>query len=141
MVIQRIQSLFLLIAAILMAVAAFAVPMAQIDLGEGAIGSLYALHALPLLIIELLTALLLIIAIFLFKNLPFQIKVTRICVVLIVVSAIIEGYTLTPISESIAGISWIWSLLIMAGAFVFALLAIKGMNRDHKLLRSYDRLR
>ncbi|MDE6654388.1 MAG: DUF4293 domain-containing protein, partial [Muribaculaceae bacterium] len=76
MVIQRIQSLFLLIAGVLMAVVCFAVPVAHMEDAEGAITTVHVYDMLPVMILDLLTAVLLLISIFLFKNLKFQIKVT-----------------------------------------------------------------
>lgn len=140
MVIQRIQSLFLLIAGVLMAVVCFAVPVAHKQIAEGAIATVHIYDMLPVMITDLLTAVLLLISIFLFKNLKFQIKVTRISIMLIVLSAIVEFVALYSQVDDLE-IVWVGSAIMLGCALICALLALRGMISDQKLLSSYDRLR
>lgn len=140
MVIQRIQSLFLLISGVLMAVVCFAVPVAHLEDAEGAIATVHIYDMLPVMILDLLTAVLLLISIFLFKNLKFQIKVTRISIVLIVLSAIVEFVALYSQVGNLQ-IVWIGSAIMLGCALICAFLALRGMISDQKLLSSYDRLR
>lgn len=140
MVIQRIQSLFLLIAGVLMTVLCFAVPVAHIGDAEGSIATVHIYDMLPVMILDILTAVLLILAIFLYKNLMFQIKVTRVSIVLILLSAIVEFVALYSQVGNLE-IVWIGSAIMLGCALVCAFLALRGMISDQKLLSSYDRLR
>lgn len=140
MVIQRIQSLFLLIAAVLMALVCFVVPVAEEVDADGAIMTKHIYDMLPVLILDLLTAVLLLIAIFLYHNLNLQIKVTRISIVLIVVSAAVEFVVLYSQLSDLK-INWIGSAVMTGCALILALLGLRGIQSDKKLLSSYDRLR
>lgn len=140
MVIQRIQSLYLLISAVLMALVCFVVPIAHGIDAEGMPVTVHIYDMSPVMIINLLTAVLLLIAIFLYRNLNLQIKVTRICVVLILISAAIEGVALySQISE--LEVSWLGSGIMLGCALVLSFLALRSIISDKKLLSSYDRLR
>ncbi len=140
MVIQRIQSLFLLIAAVLMALVCFVVPVAQGEVADGEIITVHIYDMLPVMIINLLTAVLLLIAIFLYHNLNFQIKVTRISIVLILISALVEFVALYSQVGDLK-IQWIGSAIMLGCAFILAILALRSIISDKKLLSSYDRLR
>lgn len=140
MVIQRIQSLYLLIASVLMALMCFIVPVAQDVDVNGAPLAVHIYDMLPVLIINLLTAVLLLIAIFLYRNLNLQNKVTRICVVLILVSAAIEGIALYSQIGDLK-VEWLGSGIMLGCAFILTFLALRGIISDKKLLSSYDRLR
>ncbi len=139
MVIQRIQSLFLLIAAVLMALVCFLVPVAQVD-AEGAVLTKYIYDMPPVLVLNLLTAVLLFIAIFLYHNLNLQIKVTRISIVMILISAAVEFVALYSQVGDLQ-IKWIGSAIMLGCAFILAVLGLRGIISDKKLLSSYDRLR
>lgn len=123
-----------------MAVMCFAVPVAHNQIAEGAITTVHIYDMLPVMITDLLTAVLLLISIFLFKNLKFQIKVTRISIMLIVLSAIVEFVVLYFQVEDME-IVWIGSAIMLGCALICAFLALRGMISDQKLLSSYDRLR
>lgn len=140
MVIQRIQSLFLLIAAVLMALVCFLVPVAQGEDAEGALMTVHIYDMLPVMILNLLTALLLFIAIFLYRNLNLQIKVTRISIVLILISAAVEFVALYSQVGDLE-IRWVGSAIMLGCSFLLAVLGLRGMISDKKLLSSYDRLR
>lgn len=140
MVIQRIQSLFLLIAGVLMALVCFVVPVAQGEDAEGALLTVHIYDMLPVLVINLLTAVLLLIAIFLYHNLNLQIKVTRISIVLILISAAVEFIALYSQVNDLK-IQWIGSAIMLGCAFILAILGLRGIISDKKLLSSYDRLR
>lgn len=140
MVIQRIQSLYLLIASVLMALVCFVVPVAQGVDDLGAPMTVHIYNMLPVLIINLLTAVLLLIAIFLYRNLNLQIKVIRIGIVLILISAAIEGVALYSQIGDLK-VEWLGSGIMLGCAFVLTLLGLQGVMSDKKLLSSYDRLR
>lgn len=136
MVIQRIQSLYLLIAAVLMGLLCFIVPV--VDFGEGV--KLYIYEIVPMLTLDALIAILLFVDIFLFQNLKLQMRVARISTVLIVCSAIIEAWMLNANFED-GHAYWLWSAVILVVSFVLTLLALRGMQRDYRLLRSSDTIR
>lgn len=140
MQIQRIQSVYLLIAAVLMALMSFLIPIATLTSPDGLITSVYLSDFLPVLILDLLTAVLLLIAIFLFKNLNLQIKVTKICIVLILVTAAIL-FTVLYSQVSDIEIKWIGSTIFLVCSFASSVLALSAINRDKKTLDSYNRLR
>lgn len=150
MVIQRIQSVYLLIAVILMAVFAF-FPALTFELGGrefvyGALeaGKVGATHIDPLmLMLVVLISLLAFIDIFLYKNLQRQMTVcfvdiiiglamlVAICIVAVYQSTQHQGLVVAPQ----------WYLLLPVLSIVFLMMAHKAMSRDKKKLLDADRLR
>ena len=149
MVLQRIQSVYLLIAVILMVVFAF-FPALSFNLGDktvlyGALESGRAgnMHINALLFtLTLLITFLAIIDIFLFKNLQRQMTVcfVNIIIALAMIIAICiqafvvgnrEGWT----------VSRQWYALLPVFAIIFMMLAHKAMSRYKKKLLDADRLR
>jgi hypothetical protein len=149
MVIQRIQSVYLLLAVILMIVFAF-FPALSFDLADktvlyGALESGRAghMHINPLLItLIILISFLAIIDIFLYKNLQRQMTVCFVDIIIgiamliaICVQAFVignrEGWT----------VSWQWYLILPILSIIFMMLAHKSMSNDKKKLRDADRLR
>lgn len=131
MVIQRIQSLLLLAATILMVVFIFC-PITFLP-GENGLTAVYVKSLPVYLTLAIVTAALLFISIFLYKNLRHQISVTRDAYVLeaacIFYPMLVGG-----------SIEWI-SMIILAMAFLLTFFAVRAMCRDRQLLSSYDRLR
>lgn len=139
MVIQRWQSVLLLIAVVLMCIFC-ATPYAQITAAEAAAQPVYAADAPVFLILNIVIAVILFIAIFLFKNLKLQMRVTLISIVLIATSMVtctILMTTKTPDAELI----WTGGVVLLLAALICAIYGLRFMRKDHKLLRSYDRLR
>jgi low affinity Fe/Cu permease len=137
MVIQRLQSLLLLIATILMGVTCF-LPLATIgDCCSSA--NIYLTSTPAVLAVNIATAILLFITIFLFKNLRQQMTVAKIDAVLIVVS-IISSVLTQHFQAPSACLNWV-SIALSAVAFVCTIAAHRYMGKDKKLLSSYDRLR
>jgi phosphoglycerol transferase MdoB-like AlkP superfamily enzyme len=149
MVIQRIQSIYLLIAVILMVVFAF-FPALSFELADktvlyGALesGRAGSMHINPLLItLIILISVLALIDIFLFKNLQRQMTVCFIDIIIglamliaICVQAFVvgnrEGWTVT----------WQWYMLLPVLSIIFLMMAHKAMSNDKKKLRDADRLR
>ncbi len=149
MVIQRIQSVYLLIAVILMVVFAF-VPALTFELADktvlyGALetGRAGNLHINPLLItLIILISLLAFIDIFLYKNLQRQMTVCFVDIIIglamlmaIGIQAFVvgnrEGWT----------VSWQWYVLLPVLSIIFLMMAHKAMSRDKKKLLDADRLR
>ncbi len=135
MVIQRWQSVLLLISAIFVALAGilpYAVTANGVDV--------CAVQTPVLLCVDILVALLLLIDIFLYRNLRYQMKVTRLALGLIVVlEAAIAAYTCA--GHEGATISIIGGIVMPVLALISAFVALRLMHRDYRLLRSADRLR
>lgn len=140
MVIQRWQSVLLLIAVVLMCVFC-ATPYAVRTAAESAeLSQVFVADAPVYLVLNIAIAALLFISIFLFKNLRLQMKVTLISIVLIVTSIVTCGillYTTMPDARLI----WTGGVLLLIIALICALFGLRFMRKDHNLLRSYDRLR
>ena len=149
MVIQRIQSVYLLIAIILMVVFAF-FPALSFELADktvlyGALESGRAgnMHFNPLLLTLIcLISFLALIDIFLFKNLQRQMTVCFVDIIIglamliaICIQAFVvgnrEGWTVV----------WQWYVLLPVLSIIFLMLAHKSMFNDKKKLRDADRLR
>lgn len=138
MVIQRWQTVFLLLAAICMAL------VSSLSLGTGTLpcgdtGDLSPLTFQPLFIVNILVTVLLVIDIFLFKNLKLQKKVALVSILLEIVSIVILGLLMLPPLEYINEMSWTATLPPVA--LVFTILARQRMAADERLLKSYDRIR
>lgn len=135
MVIQRWQSVLLLISAIFVALAGilpYAVTANGVDV--------CAVQTPVLLCVDILVALLLLIDIFLYRNLRYQMKVTRLALGLIVVlEAAIAAYTCAGLEG--ATISIIGGIVMPVLALISSFVALRLMHRDYRLLRSAYRLR
>lgn len=149
MVIQRIQSVYLLIAVILMIVFAF-FPALTFELGgrEFVYGALEAgkvgvTHIDPLmLMLVVLISLLAFIDIFLFKNLQRQMTVCFVDIIIglaMLVAICIQAFVVNG-KEGVT-LQWQWYLALPVLSIIFLMLAHKAMSRDKKMLRDADRLR
>lgn len=149
MVIQRIQSVYLLIAVILMAVFAF-FPALTFDMGgrEFVYGALEAgkvgvTHIDPLmLMLIVLICFLAIVDIFLYKNLQRQMTVCFVDIIIglaMLVAICIEAFVLNG-KEGLT-LKWQWYLVLPILSIIFLMMAHKAMARDKKMLRDADRLR
>lgn len=149
MVIQRIQSVYLLIAVILMAVFAF-FPALTFELGgrEFVYGALEAgkvgvTHIDPLmLMLVVLISLLAIVDIFLYKNLQRQMTVCFVDIIigLAMLVAIIIQACVVGTKEGVV-VNWQWYLALPVLSIIFLMMAHKAMSKDKKTLRDADRLR
>ena len=149
MVIQRIQTVYLLIAVILMAVFAF-FPALTFELGgrEFVYGALAAgkvgvTHIDPLmLMLVVLICLLAFIDIFLYKNLQRQMTVCFVDIIIGLAMLVAIGIQAFVVSgrEGLT-LTWQWYLALPILSIIFLMLAHKAMSRDKKMLRDSDRLR
>ena len=124
MVIQRIQSLYLLIAAVLMAAFAF-----------------FPAFDVSMMVLIVLISLLAVVDIFLYKNLQRQMTVCFVDIIIglaMLVAIVIQIVKLTK--ENLA-VQWNWTWLLPVFSIIFLMLAHKAMSRDKKMLRDSDRLR
>lgn len=138
MVIQRLQSLLLLIAAVLMGlmflapVAVFDDPAVKVTIGD----------SVALTILDIVIGVLLLVDIFLYKNLRLQMLVASISALLMCGLAGVYCAWITNAAEvfKLQPVFALASLMLLA-AFVLTLVARRLMRRDRNLLRSADRLR
>lgn len=138
MVIQRIQTLMLLIAVVMMAVFCFT-PYATLA-ADSAPTAVYVKDAPVFLILNIVIAVLLFLIIFMYKDLRRQMRMTVLALILICASIVTCGFIMAVVLTDatpvlLGGVS----LLVLA--LLFGLLAYRGMSRDRRLLSSADRLR
>ncbi|MDE7154266.1 MAG: DUF4293 domain-containing protein [Muribaculaceae bacterium] len=138
MQIQRVQTVYLIICVILLAFFCFSA-LGSVTVEE-TITNIMVKDYPVLLIVGSVTALLLTINIFLFKNLQLQKRVTLISMLLI---ATLAAATLFIIYGTVPGaqIMWVGGVLILIASLLFAILAYSGMKKDEKKLRDSDRIR
>lgn len=137
--IQRIQTLWLLLAAIFCAIT-FRFPFYNGDWLKDSLPSPVDLNAktnILLTIITVLTGALAFAAVFLFGNRKFQLKLTIAgflsCLIMILLYFLeIQNFSSGTIS--------LWCIFHFAVA-AFYILAIRGIREDEKLIKSLDRLR
>lgn len=142
MVIQRWQSLLLLIAVVLMCVFC-ATPFATVPAAEtvgGEVTEVFVKDAPVFMIINILIAVLLFISIFLYKDLKRQMTVTLASIVLIAASIVTCGFILY-VGMPDATLIWFGGVTLLVVSLILAVFAYRFMRRDRNLLRSYDRLR
>ena len=141
MVIQRWQNLLLLLAVVLMCIFC-STPFALNNVAEAtdSVSPVFVKDMPVLLVLNIVIAVLLVIGIFNFKNLRRQMTITIISVVLMCTSVVTCGFILYATMPN-AEIIWTGGVLLLILALVFAIIAYRFMKKDHKLLRSYDRLR
>ncbi len=132
MVIQRWQSVLLFLATVFM-VLLCVLPLGcgvSCEMNPESVTFVKAVDVLPLLIVGVVTAVLLFISIFLYKNLDLQKRTIVASCILIVGSMII------------AAITGLWlSFVYTVPALLASVWAYVRVGADQKLLRSYDRLR
>ncbi len=142
MQIQRIQSLLLLLAGVLTAVFIF-VPFGSLILdkdGMQFIVELTAANIYAVLCPAGIAAVLLLLDIFLYKNLRLQKQVLIIGIMMLIVSIGIVIYV--NFDHATQGtIHWGGGGLLLVAALIGAVAALRCINHDQRLLASYDRLR
>ncbi len=141
MVIQRWQSVLLLLAVVLMAIFC-CTPIATYSLDGSAesLSAVYVKDAPVLLTVALLVAVLLFISIFMYKNLKRQMTVTLLSILLIV-ATIVTGFFVIYNAYPGANFVVFGGLVLLVIAMILALGAYRCMKSDQRKLRSYDRLR
>jgi len=153
--IQRIQSVYLLIAALLIA-ALFFVPFAELSgkdgvqylfnfsgiYEHGTSGHLSLKNTWPVAVLIGMCLIMLILTIFQFKNRNSQIKLSYLCFIsLLVLKALLYYFTWS--SSNLPGGSLNASLYaeFPAIAAILVFLAIRGIRKDENLVKSIDRIR
>lgn len=139
MVIQRIQTLYLLLA-ILMVVVFLFVPFGYLKVLGIGVKSLRACEIAQTMIPAGVSLLLMVLSIVMFK----EFKLQKALVLLSILSvALLIGIVVYALLHSYVGIKPTWGGggIMLLGALVALIAAYGRICADHKLLRSYDRLR
>lgn len=139
MVIQRWQSVYLLLAIFAM-VLVFFLPFGYVDAKDDNILEFVSLDYPILIVMNSLIIVLLLLDIFLYKNLHLQRLVAAILALLILISGVTSGIILTG-NDSVWQIAWIGAPVGLVAAFILTLVARYRMGKDQDLLKSYDRIR
>lgn len=152
--IQRLQSVYLFLAAALVATCMF-MPLVTIITPEetvtlSAVGA-YTLgeearllfSVWPLTIVAALAALLALVDIFLFRNRPLQMRVCNFIALLLIAFYVIAGIYLYNLSLDLDGESLQWQAALTMPVVALALnyIAWRRIRADERLVRSADRLR
>ncbi len=144
MQIQRIQTVYIFLAMVAMMIFII-IPFGTVDHASGqsiVTEKLYTMYEYGLLIPAAVTVLLLIVDIFLYRNLPLQRKVLTICLLLTLCCIAVVCFALFKQArvEGLDACFTVWDILLPV-AVVFELLGLGGIARDIKILNSYNRLR
>lgn len=151
--IQRLQSVFLALAAAVMALL-FTKPMSFVSIDQAlppgsaqsmmADGTFSTEDHVILLILVILGILLPVITIFLYKNRPLQMKLSRLTIALIALSIMLtsilfyQEYQIMAVGTEVT-VQYGYVMLVLA--LLFLVLALRYIRKDEKLVRSADRLR
>lgn len=149
--IQRIQTVYLLLAAALMAALFLPVfefasikPEAKAE-GLFADGVFNTFDSQLLLILTIGIVAIALIDIFMYKNRKIQLLLTRLTIILILTLIIIAGYLFysnaANFNEELANVSIRLGLIVPVVSIILLFLAAKHILKDEKIVRSMDRLR
>ena len=138
--IQRIQTIYLILAA-LAAILMIFVPVGSIaDIESKTAVAISVKQIFPLLLGCILSGIVAVVSIFLFRNYTLQMNVIKFNILLgaLLVGGLCYFLFLEPTTRiSMPGIG----LPLPLFAIIFNFLALKGVKHDHGLIKSYDRLR
>lgn len=152
MVIQRIQSLLLLLAAIAVALFIF-IPYGYWDAAVAGkapqFGPLVAKAQPALLIPSIIAIILIVVSIFLYKKMPLQKSLVALSGLVVTATACVVVYMLTRSYVDVTAVAddvtikplWGLSGALLIAALVALVAAHRCISSDQRLLRSYDRLR
>ncbi len=132
--IQRIQSIYLLVATIAMALVSFKVPVGSLNEKFT-----FAQDDTKMFILTITTCLFSALAIFIFKNRKLQMKLIRLAILVIAVIAVRLGLLLGSSEFDFVLNYNCVGLLVFA--FAALAMAYRGVKKDDDLVRSVDRIR
>jgi len=136
---QRIQSVYLLLTT-LFSVLFLSMKMFVFRNEAGIVGSEEII--IPLAVLLILIAAISIITIFLFKNRKIQIKLSMVLLILsIVLLLAVAAYAFILSDKYNAQLQFRVNLIFPVLVLIFSILAHRGIKKDEKLVKSYDRLR
>lgn len=140
MQIQRIQTLFLLLAVVVMCTFCLTPFATSAAAADGTATHVFVKDTPVLLVLNACIAVLLLLNIFMYRNLRRQMTLTLISIVLLAGSAVACGFVVTV---GMPGSSLIWGggVMLLLVALLLAVFAYRGMSNDRRKLASYDRLR
>lgn len=139
MVIQRWQTVLLALAVIVMAIFC-STPFATVSAAAEQVEGIYLKDAPVLMIVSILIGIVLFLSIFMYKDLKRQMTMTLVSMVLLV-AAIVTGIFIVYYAMPDAHLVILGGVTLLVVTFILALGAYTMMNRDRKLLDSYNRLR
>ncbi len=141
MQIQRIQTLYLLLALVCVVIPFFTPVVNYVSAADPKIvAALKPTGELALAIPMGLTALMLLIDIFLYNDLRLQRRVVNFSMLFTVLDAAIIAYLIFTGAEGYSAIIG-WSSFLLVAALAFEILAKRGIDHDRDLLESANRLR
>jgi hypothetical protein len=151
--IQRLQSVFLVLASAVMALL-FTKPMSFVTIDQAlppgtaqsmlADGVFSTQDHLILLILVILGIILPVITLFLYKNRPLQMKLSRLTIALVSLSILLTSILFYQDYQKMAvgtEVTVQYGYLMLVLAILFLVLALRYIRKDEKLVRSADRLR
>lgn len=115
-------------------------PFATVSATAEQVESVYLKDAPVLMIVSILIGVVLFMSIFMYKDLKRQMTMTLVSMVLLV-AAIVTGIFIVYYAMPDAQLVIFGGVTLLVVTFVLALGAYSMMNRDRKLLDSYNRLR
>ncbi len=137
--IQRIQSIYLFLSAICMALLSF-LPLGKFSTEDPALATAESTDILPLFIAVLVATGITFLSIFLFKNRVLQKKIVLLGLVAVLASIGLMIFYFF-VEETTKLIQYFPPSLLSIVSIVLIVLAIRGITKDEKLVRSIDRLR
>ncbi len=154
--IQRIQTVFLFLAAVFAGVLFFS-PIAAFEHGaevmklsvlgvNNQVDAQYfnAIYTLPLLVLTIFVVILPLVTIFMYKKRELQIKLSSLNVFLnAIICGLIFLYYASNVEKTIAaeGVAYLFGTYIPLINMVLSILAMRWIKKDIELIRSVDRLR
>lgn len=153
--IQRVQSIFLLIASILSSIMLLT-PVSYLRTTNGETFKYYSYGfknfdkafnpingALPVLLLLTVIALMSFVGIFFYKRRNLQMTLCKITIILLVLLIVLICYNYAMVQKNFGIISpSIYNILSLPAITILAhVFAIRGIHKDDLLLKSYDRLR
>ena len=130
--IQRIQSIYLLVAAIAMTLISFKVPVYTLN------ETIFmAQDETKMFILTIVGAIFSLLGLFMFKNRKFQMKLIRLTVLI----QMIIGVRLFMLCNKFEVVLNNTLLFLMAFSLIALIMAYRGVKKDDDLVRSVDRIR
>ena len=139
MIIQRWQNLLLFVGLVLMVWSCFMPVASMPDPAASMDTFLFPVVAPVLLVLDIVIAMLLGIAIFMYRNLKSQMSVTTITILLLIAQIItLCVMNLVAMTDAVFNVQ---AYILPAISLICSYAAYRFERKDWKLLRSYDRLR
>ncbi len=139
MIIQRWQNLLLFVSLVLMVWSCFMPVASMPDPAASMDTFLFPVDAPVLLVLDIVIAMLLGIAIFMYRNLKSQMSVTTITILLLIAQIItLCVMNLVAMTDAVFNVQ---AYILPAISLICSYAAYRFERKDWKLLRSYDRLR